>query len=160
VETGREVAEFAASRGFVRALAFSPDGRRLATVSGTGSVQLWDSRPLDDQRRALREALAALPVGGERAAPGAGPRPRVAEDPSLSDAARARAQDLALAVWSDRAALNAEAIEREARAVVIPLFRGLRLPSRVAEAIRADRSLRAALREEALKQAASWDGSV
>jgi hypothetical protein len=42
VATGKERARFEEPRGTVYVLAFSPDGRRLATTSPNGSLLVWD----------------------------------------------------------------------------------------------------------------------
>jgi WD40 repeat protein len=40
--TGKVVTEFEGHRGTVRSLAFSADGKRLASGSGDGSAIVWD----------------------------------------------------------------------------------------------------------------------
>ena len=42
VGTGKEVRLFEGHRGPVKALAFSPDGKRLATASRDSTVLIWD----------------------------------------------------------------------------------------------------------------------
>jgi len=59
VRPGREpvlVANLFSHRGAVRAVAFSPDGRRLATAGADAKVRLWDLSPPD------RPALSNTPV--------------------------------------------------------------------------------------------------
>jgi WD40 repeat protein/serine/threonine protein kinase len=53
LDTGREVATLPGHIGYVMTLAYSPDGRLLATASGNryrGEVQLWDTASFGKQR--------------------------------------------------------------------------------------------------------------
>jgi WD40 repeat protein len=43
IATGTEVAELRGHRAYVHAVAFSPDGTRLASCSGDFTVRVWDS---------------------------------------------------------------------------------------------------------------------
>jgi WD40 repeat protein len=54
VSTGKRLLSFRVARGSLRALAFSPDGKTLATGGDDGIVRLWDAGT-GKQRTALRE---------------------------------------------------------------------------------------------------------
>jgi len=45
--TGEEIVELRGHRSFVWSVAFSPDGTRLVSGSGDGTVRVWDARPRD-----------------------------------------------------------------------------------------------------------------
>jgi WD40 repeat protein len=45
-ETGQELRTLAGHTGVVYRAVFSPDGKRLASASGDGTVKIWDVTPL------------------------------------------------------------------------------------------------------------------
>lgn len=59
--TRRELAVFRGHSGLVNALAFSPDGRTLATAGADGTVRLWC--PTTGASRPIQEDLDGLPLG-------------------------------------------------------------------------------------------------
>jgi WD40 repeat protein len=58
-ESGRELLRLAGHENYVRALAFSPDERSLASASGDNTIRLWDARPLGERIAARDRQLAA-----------------------------------------------------------------------------------------------------
>jgi len=60
-ESSQEVAHLAGHTSYIWSLAFSPDGKTLASGSGDATVRLWDTEPLRERYRARREVEAARP---------------------------------------------------------------------------------------------------
>jgi WD40 repeat protein len=60
-QTGQETITLRGNTGSVESVAFSPDGKRLASGSVNGTVKIWDGTPL-----AETPARGALPAGQQR----------------------------------------------------------------------------------------------
>ncbi len=57
VELGQEVQTLAPACGVIRALAWHPDGQRLAAAADTQSALVFDARPLTDSVRCENRAV-------------------------------------------------------------------------------------------------------
>jgi len=59
--TGEELVGLPGHSDYIYSLAFSPDGKSLASGSGDNTVRLWDTAPLRTRYQARREAEALRP---------------------------------------------------------------------------------------------------
>jgi len=64
--TGDELVRLPGHASYIYGLAFSPDGRTLASGSGDLTVRLWDTFPLAQRLRARDEARSLRPEAKQR----------------------------------------------------------------------------------------------
>jgi predicted NACHT family NTPase len=126
----------------VYAVAFHPDGMRLATAGGDGAVSLWDL--------ARGEELARLP-GHKSFVWSLAFSPNGATLASGSGDSTVRLWDTAPLKTRYQARREAAALRPEAQRLVEQLWREKNDPSEVVKALRADRALCEALRHAALR---------
>jgi hypothetical protein len=131
-------------------VAFAPDGRTLATAGDYGTVRVWDGAALTPEQRVHREVLSLVRFLLERAASAADLRERIRRDPTVPEAVRMRALELADGHWEDHIRHQAE---RKAEDLVADLFAGARLRDEVAKAVRAQPGLDPKVRAVALELA-------
>ena len=58
-ETLETIYEYEAHDWYVHCVVFSPDGTRLVSTCGDGTIRLWDSRPITERRTATASARRA-----------------------------------------------------------------------------------------------------
>ncbi len=141
--TGQEILSLSGHPFSVSGVAYSPDGRQIASASYDATVKVWDSRPLTPELRAFREARGVVEYLFARKLPVAEVLDRIRRDPTISDAVRAGALDLA---GSYAPALQNEQADR----LVESLFETLLLREDVVARLRVDPELTEPARRQAL----------
>ncbi len=124
-------------------MAFSPDGRTLASSGADGTIRRWDATPMTPDVQAHRQARLVVESLFDRKLPTAEILARIRRDATLGTEARHRA--LALAE-----AYGHSLVAREAERVVASLYAEPMLRPEVLASLRTDSSLAEPVRREAL----------
>jgi tetratricopeptide (TPR) repeat protein len=147
--SGQECLTLKGHTSGVWGVAYSPDGRCLASASFDGTVKVWDATALTPQRLIEREArglvqfLIAKPLPPDEAAAA------IRRDATITEAVREQALAWVEPFWRSH-------VRYEAARVVEPLFDKPLLRPEVIAAIHADAGLRNPVRQEALKLAETF----
>jgi dipeptidyl aminopeptidase/acylaminoacyl peptidase len=144
VATGQETATLKGHGSFVTSALFSPDGTRIVSGSVDQTVKLWDARPWTPELRTTQWALSVVKSRCDNLQSKAEVMRAIAEDRTINDAVRRRAEELADAYWERR-------ITSEASRLVLGLFSKALVKRQAANTIVKDPTLGAAVRERALE---------
>jgi tetratricopeptide (TPR) repeat protein len=130
----------------VHSLAFSPDGRMLATDSPNEGLKLWDASPLTADHSARRQAIALVERLFRQSLPPAEVIDRLHADQTITDSVRQHALDLAKPYGQGL-------VRRDADALIRSLPLGLLLRQELLDAVLTAPGVTDAVRQEALAQA-------
>jgi tetratricopeptide (TPR) repeat protein len=108
--TGRETLTIKGHGGDVTSVAFSPDGRLLASASADGTVKVYDAREVTPELLTHDEARRLIVFLVDRSAGEAELRDRIARDSTCSPAVRSAALSMAHDAWAAGIVPRAEAI--------------------------------------------------
>ena len=134
-DTGQPVLSLSGQAGTGRGVAFSPDGRRLATAAGP-TVKIWDATPLTPELRKIREAVDLVEFLFGQHLPTSEVLDRIRDNPTLDPEVRRQALDLA-GSYGDRL------LDQEAERVVNALYETLLRPAVRARLLRRQDAQRA-----------------
>ena len=93
--TGQEVLTLRGDSDVIGHLAFSADGRSLASVSADGTVNVWDATPLTQEGRIIREARSVVEFLLVKSLPASDLAACIRRDSTISETVRQRALALA-----------------------------------------------------------------
>ena len=91
-------------------MAFSPDGKRLASASDDGTVKVWDARPWTPELRAQSQVRGYLTMHRDRVKSLEELEAYIRNDKTISDMVRKQALDWAELFWKNRKASSGSAV--------------------------------------------------